>query len=74
MGPTEIVEFIPTGLIEGPAPPVRPDREPMQQPATAACTAGSIEMALPKGVRVSVDACVSAKALPPVLRAMKGVA
>ncbi len=35
-------------------------------------TLGSIEIALPNGVRVSVDAFVSEKALSRVLRAIKG--
>jgi hypothetical protein len=34
-------EFIPIGLIEGPAVPVAPDLEPVQQHAPAACKSGS---------------------------------
>ncbi len=73
MGATETVEFIPIGLIEGPAA-VTPEPAPVQQPAAAACKSGLIEIVLPNGVRVSVDAFVSEKALCRVLRAMKGVA
>jgi transposase len=73
MGATETVQFIPIGLIEGPSAPVTPEPELAQQPAAAACKPGSIEIALPNGVRVSVDAFVSEKALSRVLRAMKGV-
>ena len=72
MGAAETVAFIPIGLIEGPSAPVTPDPEPVQQPAAAACKSGSIEIVLPNGVRVSVDAFVSEKALSRVLRAMKG--
>jgi len=71
MGAAESVQFIPIGLIEGPAA-MTPEPEPVQQPAAAACKSGSIEIALPNGVRLSVDAFVSEKALSRVLRAMKG--
>ena len=78
MGAAENVEFIPVGLIEGPAGcpamPTPPDPEPAQQPAAAACKSGSIEITLPNGTRVSVDAFVNEKALSRVLRAVKGVA
>lgn len=79
MGAPENVAFIPVGLIEGPAldgpampAPLGP--EPAQQPAAAVCKSGSIEIALPNGARVSVDAFVNEKALSRVLRAVKGVA
>ena len=53
LGATDTVEFIPIGLIEGRGVPVTPDPEPIQQPAAAlARTSGSIEIALPNGVRV----------------------
>jgi transposase len=71
MGAAESVQFIPIGLIEGPAA-MTPEPGPVQQPAAAACKSGSIEIALPNGVRLSVDAFVSEKALSRVLRAMKG--
>jgi transposase len=79
MGAPENVEFIPVGLIEGPASgraamPAPPDPEHAQQPATAEWKSGSIEIALPNGARVSVDAFVNEKALSRVLRAVRGVA
>jgi transposase len=74
MGAPENVEFIPVGLIEGPAIPAPPDPEPAHQPPAAMCKSGSIEITLPNGARVSVDAFVNEKALSRVLRAVKGVA
>jgi transposase len=79
MGAAESVEFVPIGPIEGPAsscagslssPPPRPTHPP---PAGDGKT-GSIEIVLPNGTRVSVDAFVSEKALSRVLRAMKAMA
>lgn len=78
MGAVETVEFVPISLIGGPAsgtaslPP--PSPEPAQPPPAADSRAGSIEIALPDGARISVDAFVSEKALSRVLRAMRGVA
>src|ERR1700734_794844 len=79
MGAPENVEFIPVGLIEGPASdgpaiPAPADPEPTQPLPAAACKSGSIEIKLPNGARVSVDAFVDEKALSRVLRAVKGVA
>ncbi len=79
MGASESVEFIPVGLIEGPASggaamSAPPDPEPVQQPPAGVCKSGSIEIVLPNGARVSVDAFVNEKALSRVLRAVKGVA
>ena len=79
MGAPENVEFIPVGPIEGPASagpamPAPPDPEPAQQPEAVECKSGSIEIVLPNGARVSVDAFVNEKALSRVLRAVKGVA
>jgi transposase len=73
------VAFIPVGLIEGlgpdgPAMPAPPDPEPAQQPPAAMCKSGSIEMTLPNGTRISVDASVNEQALSRVLRAMKDAA
>ena len=78
MGAPENVEFIPIGLIEGrasdgPAMSMPPDPEPAPQPAAAMCKSGSIEITLPNGARINVDAFVNEKALSRVLRAMKGV-
>jgi transposase len=79
MGAPENVEFIPVGLIEGPvsdrpAMPTPPDPEQTQQPPAAAFKSGSIEITLPNGARISVDASVNEKALSRVLRAVRGVA
>ena len=76
MGAPENVEFIPVGLIEappsdGPAVPAPPNSELAQQPPAAACQSGSIEIRLPNGARVNVDAFVNEKALSRVLRALK---
>jgi len=78
MGASENVEFIPVGLIEGPASdgpaiPTPPDPEPPRQPPAAVCKSGSIEITLPNGARINVDAFVNEKALSRVLRAVKGV-
>src|ERR1700722_15437652 len=64
MGAPENVEFIPVGLIEGPASDgpamvALPDPEPASPPAAAACKSGSIEITLPNGARVRVDAFVN---------------
>jgi transposase len=79
MGGPENVEFIPVGLIAGPASdgpviPVPPAPEQAQQFPAAVCKPGSIEITLPNGARVSVDAFVNEKALSRALRAVKGVA
>lgn len=79
MGAPENVEFIPVGVIEGPesrspAMLALPTPEPAPQPPSAEGKTGSIEIALPNGARVSVDAFVNEKALSRVLRAMKGLA
>ena len=78
MGAPENVEFIPVGVIEGPAtcgsPMLAlPTPEPAPQPPSTEGKTGSIEIALPNGARVSVDAFVNEKALSRVLRAMKGM-
>jgi transposase-like protein len=76
MGAPENVEFMPVGVIAGPparnpALPTPPNPEPVQQRAPAEGRAGTIEIALPNGARVSVDAFVNETALARVLRAMK---
>jgi transposase len=76
MGAPEDVEFVPVGVVEGRAANrsallPAPDREPVLQPPPAEGKAGSIEIALPNGTRISVDASVNEKALSRVLRAMK---
>ena len=79
LGAPENVEFIPAGIIEGP-PPLNPamlpsrNPAPRQQPVRATSKAGSIEIALANGSRVTVDTFVNEKALSRVLRAMQGLA
>jgi transposase len=79
MGAPENVEFIPIGATEGPATRgaamlALPTPEPAPQSPSAEGKPGSIEISLPSGTRVSVDAFVNEKALSRVLRAMKGLA
>ena len=50
-------------------PPPETDRS--QPPPTGEGAAGTIEIALPNGARVCVDASVNEKALSRVLRAMR---
>ncbi len=78
MGAAETVEFVQIGIIGGPASGdatnlPRPSPEPVQPLLAGVGKAGSIEIALPNGARVSVDAFVNEKALSRVLRAMKGM-
>jgi transposase-like protein len=79
MGAPEDVEFIPVGVVDDraatrPALLAAPDPEPVPQPPSADGNAGSIEIVLPNGTRLSVDAFVNEKALSRVLRAVRGVA
>jgi transposase len=82
MGAPENVEFIPAGIIEGPSSrmvpavvPADPEREPepLPPPAPGTDKTGAIEITLPNGTRLKVDASVNEKALARVLRAMKGL-
>jgi len=82
MGAAENVEFIPAGIIEGPVlramPAVMsaaPEREPEPAPPSPPGNdkTGAIEITLPNGTRLNVDASVNEKALARVLRAMKGL-
>jgi transposase len=75
VGPSGSVEFVPLGIFgetgNATPPMLRPPERPRsQQPGES--KAGGIEIALPNGSRVSVDAFVNEKALSRVLRAMKG--
>jgi transposase len=68
--------FIPLGVFGGPsrgdtAMLAQPESE---EPRSTRASDGGIEIVLPNGARVSVDAFVSEKALSRVLRAMKGAA
>jgi transposase len=78
MGAPENVAFIPAGIIEGTPPPdatmlSSPCPAPRQPPVRAKSKAGSIEIALANGSRVTVDAFVDEQALSRVLRAMQGL-
>lgn len=71
------VDFVPLGILgadpDGERQPqlVPPERERPQQPRAGKGDAGMIEIALPNGASVSVDALVNEKALSRVLRAMR---
>ena len=71
----ESVAFVPLGVVgeaDGARRPLlaAPDRSPTSQ--ASAGEAGTIEIALPNGVRICVAGLVSEKALSRVLRAMRG--
>ena len=68
------VEFVPLGIFgeaDNAAPSVLPPPAPPRARQAEESRAGAIEIALPNGSRVSVDAFVNEKALSRVLRAMK---
>jgi transposase len=73
----EEVAFIPVGMVGGPGhevAAVAAPRGPQQRMPLAQASdgkAGAIEIALPNGARICVDAFVNEKALARVLRAMK---
>ena len=72
------VEFTPLGVFPGVGKPdltmrSLPAAARTRPPATSGGRAGVIEIALPNGSRISVDAFVDEPALSRVLRAMKGV-
>ncbi len=76
MGAPENVEFVPVGVTEGKAPGgpmllAPPELDPLTELPPAQIKTGSIEIALPNGARISVDASVNEKALSRVLRAMR---
>jgi transposase len=76
-GSSGAVEFVPLGVVgaaDTAAPALRPPPEPPSSQRHAEAKAGAIEIALPDGSRVCVDAFVNEKALSRVLRAMKGAA
>ena len=78
-GAPEDVQFVPIGVLGGKAPRgpallAPPEPTPAPEPPAAEGKGGSIEITLPNGARVSVDAFVNEKALSRVLRAMKGLA
>jgi transposase len=78
-GAADDVKFVPVGVVAGKAPhrPVllaSPEPVSTPEPPSAEGKGGSIEITLPNGARVSVDAFVNEKALSRVLRAIKGLA
>jgi transposase len=75
IGPSGSVEFVPLrvfGEAGNEAPAMLPSPERPRPRQLGESRAGGIEIALPNGSRVSVDAFVNEKALSRVLRAMKG--
>ncbi len=76
IGAPENGEFIPIGVVAGrparePALLAPPDTEPLAELPSEQGKAGTIEITLPNGARISVDASVNEKALSRVLRAIK---
>ena len=75
MRAAEPVDFVPLGVLgqDGERRPMLPppETDQSQPPPTGEGTAGTIEIALPNGARVCVDASVNEKALLRVLRAMR---
>jgi transposase len=75
VGSAGAVEFVPLGVLaetDNAASARLPAPEPPRSRSPGDGRAGAIEIALPDGSRVSVDAFVDEKALLRVLRAMKG--
>jgi transposase-like protein len=75
-GAAESVAFVPVGVIESadsgdPEVLALPNPEPSRPPSFSAGKAGAIEIAMPNGARICVDAFVNETALARVLRAMK---
>ncbi len=78
-GAPDDVQFVAVGVLGGKAPRgpallAPPELTPALEPPPAEGKGGSIEITLPNGARVRVDAFVNEKALSRVLRAMKGLA
>ena len=72
IGASGAVAFVPLGVACSEAPVALPPPEPKRPHQRGEGRAGAIEIALPNGARVSVDAFVNEKALLRVLRAMRG--
>jgi transposase len=75
IGSSGVVTFVPVSVLDeggSEVPAARPPRELPQPRQRGESRAGAIEIALPNGARVSVDAFVNEKALSRVLRAMRG--
>ena len=76
VGSSDAVEFVPLGVFgeaDSAAPPMPPSPERPRSRQPSESRAGAIEITLPNGSLVSVDAFVNEKALSHVLRAMKGM-
>jgi transposase len=76
-GSSAAVAFVPLGVVgeaDSAAPALLAPPEPPSSPRRGEARAGAIEIALPDGSRVSVDAFVNEQALSRVLRAMRGAA
>jgi transposase len=76
-GSSAAAEFVPLGVVgeaDTAAPALLPPPEAPSSSRRAEARAGTIEIALPNGSRVSVDAFVNEQALSRVLRALKGAA
>jgi transposase len=76
VGSSKAVAFVPLSVLaeaDSTAPVRLPAPEPPRSRSPGDGRAGAIEIALPDGARVSVDAFVDEKALSRVLRAMKGL-
>jgi transposase len=75
MRAAEPVDFVPLGVLgqDGERRPMLPppETDQSQPPPASEGAAGTIEIALPNGARVCVDASVNEKALSRVLRAMR---
>jgi transposase len=75
IGSSGAVAFMPLGVLDdadGEAPAALPSLGSPRSLRRGDGKAGAIEIALPNGARVSVDAFVNEKALSRVLRAMRG--
>jgi transposase len=75
VGSSAAVEFVPLCVLDEAgqeASAMLPSSEPPRSHRGGEGRAGAIEIALPNGARVSVDAFVNEKALSRVLRAMRG--
>ena len=75
IGASGTVAFVPLGVLDDAcceAPAALPPAEPQRPHRRGEGRAGAIEIALPDGARIRVDALVNEKALSRVLRAMRG--
>jgi transposase len=76
-GPSAAIEFVPLGVVgeaDSAAPALLPPPEAPSPQRHSDARAGAIEISLPDGSRVCVDAFVNEQALSRVLRALKAAA